>query len=380
MNTTFDREELQRYSRQITLPPVGVAGQEKLKAASVLVIGAGGLGSPAAMYLAAAGVGRLGIVDADEVDLSNLHRQIIHSSQRVGKSKVDSAAATLGAINPHVQIEPHPVRLTAENARELITPYDVVLDGTDNFATRYLVNDACVLLGKPNCYGSILKFEGQAAVFGLAGGPCYRCLYPTPPQAGFVPNCAEAGVFGVLPGVIGTIQATEAIKLILGIGEPLSGRLLTYDALKMRFRQLQIVRDSYCPVCGDDPTIRTLEEVAGACSATPASATISAASQSPWDVSVDDLKRRIDSGDAITILDVREPAEFEICNIGGTLIPMSVLPARFRKLDRSATYIVHCKSGMRSSTAVQLLRDFGFESVYNLNGGIDAWLQKFGRA
>ncbi|PQO45946.1 molybdopterin-synthase adenylyltransferase MoeB [Blastopirellula marina] len=376
MTTELSPEELERYDRQILLPQVGVTGQERLKNAAVLLIGTGGLGSPAAMYLAAAGVGRLGLVDGDVVSTSNLHRQIVHSSQRLGESKVESAAATLQSINPHIQIDLYPVRISAKNAAELIEPYDVVLDGTDNFATRYLVNDACVLLGKPNCYGSILKFEGQASVFGLPDGPCYRCLYPQPPQAGFVPSCAEAGVFGVLPGVIGTIQATEAIKLILGIGDSLAGKLLLYDALQMRFRQLQVAKDPDCPVCGTKPAITSLEETPAGCAANILQS--AAAMQSPWDVSVDELKRRQEAGEGFTVLDVREPSEFAACNLGGTLIPMSQLSARFRKLNKTATYIIHCKSGGRSSTAVQMLRDFGFESVFNLQGGIDAWLQEFG--
>jgi len=372
----LNQEELARYARHISLPEVGLEGQKRLKASSVLLVGAGGLGSPAALYLAAAGVGRIGIVDHDTVDASNLHRQILHGTHQVGLPKVASAAATLSAINPHVHVEQYQERLTPENARRLIEPYDLVLDGTDNFPTRYLVNDACVMLGKPNCYGSILRFEGQAALFGLPGGPCYRCLYPEPPRPGMVPSCAEGGVFGVLPGIIGTIQATEAIKLLLGLGTSLAGRMLLYDALEMRFRQLQIRRDTNCPVCGDRPSIRSLAWIAETCSLPTTHAT-SHASQSPWDITIEELKQWLDRGDSLVILDVREPGEYYAANLGGTLIPLGQFSARFRKLDRSATYVVHCKAGMRSAQAVTMLRDFGFAQAFNLQGGLDAWMQKY---
>lgn len=375
--SNLSRIELARYARQTILPEVGRDGQERLKAASVLLIGAGGLGSPAAMYLAAAGVGRIGIVDSDAVDLSNLQRQILHPTDRVGQSKVESAAATIASINPLVHVEPYRRRLTSDNARSLIEPYDIVLDGTDNFATRYLVNDACVLLGKPNCYGSILRFEGQASVFGYNGGPCYRCLYPSPPEAGFVPSCAEAGVFGVLPGVIGTIQATEGIKLILGAGESLSGRMLLYDALDLRFREVEVRRDPNCPVCGIHPTIHSLESIAETCSTNLPTQASGTQTQSPWDISVDQLKQYLDDGTAIEILDVREPSEHAAGNLGGTLIPLGELPRRLRKLDKSTTWIVHCHLGQRSASAVQMLRDFGFTRAFNLQGGIVAWLQKY---
>lgn len=364
----LSQKETSRYARHLTLPEVGVGGQEKLKAASVLIIGTGGLGSPVSLYLAAAGVGRIGIVDFDRVEYSNLQRQIIHGTEDVGRSKVDSAAETIASINPLIQIDKFDQAFTSENALRIASDYDIIIDGTDNFATRYLVNDVCVLLGKPNCYGSIFRFEGQASVFGLADGPCYRCLYPQPPQPGLIPNCAEGGVLGILPGIVGTIQATEAIKIILGIGECLSGRLLLLDALEMKFRELKVNRDKNCPVCGDDPTITELIDYEQFCGVLKASD-----SQSPWDIEPTELKRRMDVGDPLILLDVRESHEFDICNLAGTLIPLGDLNRRHGELDRSMPIIVHCKMGGRSAKAVQLLRDAGFADVSNLKGGITAW-------
>jgi adenylyltransferase/sulfurtransferase len=357
-------------------------GQRKLKAASVLCIGAGGLGSPAAMYLAAAGVGRLGIVDFDVVDFSNLQRQILHGTPDVGRPKLHSAKDRLTAINPEIHIETYETALSSKNALRLFRDYDVILDGTDNFPTRYLVNDACVLVGKPNAYGSIFRFEGQASVFAFPGGPCYRCLYPEPPPPGLVPSCAEGGVLGVLPGVIGTIQATEAIKLILGAGEPLVGRLLLYDAFRMRFRELKLRRDPDCPVCGDHPTIRELIDYEQFCGIAPAAAPPKAKTDLPAELetTVEDLKARIDRRDPVFILDVREPQEYQICRIpGSTLIPLGDLPNRAGELPSGAgapDIVVHCKSGARSAKAVRQLVDRGFTRVQNLKGGILAWIDR----
>ncbi|WP_182871015.1 molybdopterin-synthase adenylyltransferase MoeB [Stieleria mannarensis] len=362
------REETARYARHLTLPEVGTEGQVKLKSASVLVVGTGGLGSPVALYLAAAGVGRLGIIDFDRVEYSNLQRQIIHGSEDVGRPKVESAAESIGNVNPLIQIDRHDEAFTSANAMRIAADYDIVIDGTDNFATRYLVNDVCVLLGKPNCYGSIFRFEGQASVFGLPGGPCYRCLYPKPPDPGTIPNCAEGGVLGILPGIVGTLQATEAIKLILGIGESLSGRLLLLDALEMKFRELKVRRDPTCPLCGDAPTITAPIDYDQFCG-TPKQD----AAQSPWDIEPTELKRRLEAGQPLTILDVRKQHEYDICNLGGTLIPLDELPTRLDELDRTRPIVVHCKLGMRSAKAVQILRDAGFPDVSNLNGGIIRW-------
>ena len=366
-------DEMRRYSRHLIMPEVGVEGQRRLKAASVLCIGAGGLGSPAALYLAAAGIGRLGIVDFDAVDFSNLQRQILHGTSDVGRPKLQSARERLLAINPEVRIDAYETALTSKNALDLFRDYDVILDGTDNFPTRYLVNDACVLLGKPNAYGSIFRFEGQASVFGAPGGPCYRCLYPEPPPPGLVPSCAEGGVLGVLPGVIGTIQATEAIKLILGVGRPLVGRLLLYDAFNMSFRELKLRRDPDCPVCGDRPTVRALIDYDQFCGITPAAQAAPAVPET----SVDDLKARLDRGDRVFVLDVREPAEYQISRIAGsTLIPLGELPKRLAELPSGADapdIVVHCKMGGRSAKAVKQLIDAGFTRVQNLKGGILAW-------
>jgi molybdopterin/thiamine biosynthesis adenylyltransferase/rhodanese-related sulfurtransferase/proteasome lid subunit RPN8/RPN11/molybdopterin converting factor small subunit len=369
-------EEIKRYSRHLIMPEVGVDGQRRLKAASVLCIGAGGLGSPAALYLAAAGVGRLGIVDFDTVDFSNLHRQILHGTPDVGRPKLQSARDRLTAINPEIDVETYETALTSKNALDLFRDYDVILDGTDNFPTRYLVNDACVLLGKPNAYGSIFRFEGQASVFAAPGGPCYRCLYPEPPPPGLVPSCAEGGVLGVLPGVIGTIQATEAIKLILGVGQPLVGRLLLYDAFTMRFRELKLRRDPACSVCGDHPTVRALIDYDQFCGVAPAA---TAAAPIP-ETTVQDLKARLDRGDRVFVLDVREPNEYQICRIAGsTLIPLGELPKRLDELPAGADapdIVVHCKMGGRSAKAVRQLVDKGFTRVQNLKGGILEWIDQ----
>ncbi len=378
------KEELLRYSRHLIIPEVGTAGQKKLKAAKVLVIGAGGLGSPVGMYLAAAGVGTIGIVDFDVVDSTNLQRQILHSTGDVGRSKLDSARETLEGINPNVAIETYEERLTSENALKLFADYDVIVDGTDNFPTRYLVNDACVLLGKPNVYGSILRFDGQVSVFSARGrsvfggeaqrGPCYRCLYPTPPPPGLVPSCAEGGVLGVLPGIIGTLQALETIKLILGEGEPLIGRLVLFDALKFTFRELKLKRDPHCPICGENPTIHKLIDYEQFCGVKPPAAKETIDEQ--IEITVEQLKKRLDRGDDLFILDVREPHEYEIANIGAQLIPLSELPKRFQEINSSKEIIVHCKSGHRSARAAEFLRKKGFQKVKNLVGGIDAWSER----
>jgi adenylyltransferase/sulfurtransferase len=374
------RAEVERYSRHLTLPDVGVEGQQRLKRARVLCVGAGGLGSPAAMYLAAAGVGTIGLVDDDVVDVTNLHRQIIHGTSDVGRSKLDSAGDRLREINPFVRLERYAMRLDERNALDLVTAYDVVVDGTDNFPARYLVNDACVMARKPNAYGSISRFEGQASVFATARGPCYRCLHPEPPPAGLIPGCAEGGVLGVLPGIIGTIQATEAIKLILGIGEPLVGRFLLYDALRMRFRVIPLSKDRDCPVCGAAPTIRELrayEDVARCEPIDPQRTATMAPARMEGDMTVTELKARMDSGDAPIVIDVREPAEFEICRIpGAVLIPLSQLPSRLAELDPSKEIVLQCKVGGRSATATAYLRLAGFTHARNLTGGILAWIDQ----
>ncbi len=371
----LSNEEVQRYSRHLIMPEVGVDGQQKLKAARVLCIGAGGLGSPVAMYLAAAGVGTLGMVDFDVVDFSNLQRQIIHGTPDVGRLKLDSAKDRLHAINPTVQIECYHTALSSQNALTVLEPYDIVVDGTDNFPTRYLVNDACVLLGKPNVYGSIFRFEGQASVFATKDGPCYRCLYPEPPPPGLVPSCAEGGVLGVLPGIVGTIQATEAIKLIIGVGEPLIGRFLIFDALRMRFRELKLRRDPECPVCGDRPTVRELIDYEQFCGVAPAVQTSAPATVE--ETTVEELKRRFDAGDDTFLLDVREPQEYQICTIpGSTLIPLGDLSRRLSELEGRRNIVVHCKSGVRSAKAVKLLREAGFGDAVNLQGGILAWIDR----
>ena len=372
MSTDLTREELLRYSRHLILPEVGLEGQKKLKAASVLLVGAGGLGSPAALYLAAAGVGRIGIVDFDKVDASNLHRQIIHGTSDVGRSKLDSAAESILDINPNVQVDKHEVMLSSENALEIVKDYDIVVDGTDNFPTRYLVNDACVLLGKTNFYGSIFRFEGQATVFCAPGGPCYRCLYPEPPPPGMVPSCAEGGVLGVLPGIIGLIQATEAVKFILGKGRSLVGRLMLYDALDMSFRELRIKRDPNCPICGDNPTISALIDYNQFCGLP------SHPEPTGTEIEVTELKAMMSRKDAFALVDVREPDEFEVDRIpGSVLIPLGQVPERLSELDKTALTVVHCRSGMRSAKACTILREAGFQKVLNLKGGILEWNRNF---
>lgn len=375
---TLSFDEVQRYSRHLIIPEVGIEGQRRLKAAKVLCVGAGGLGSPATMYLAAAGVGTIGLVDFDVVDFSNLQRQILHGTPDVGRSKLLSARDRLTSINPGVRIETHEVALSSENAIDILTPYDIVVDGTDNFPTRYLVNDACVLLKKPNVYGSIYRFEGQASVFATEAGPCYRCLYPEPPPPGLVPSCAEGGVLGVLPGIIGTIQANEAIKLIVGIGEPLVGRFLIFDALRMRFRELKLCRDPECPVCGEQPTIRALIDYEQFCGVGQASATSVSLPETdvPFETTVEELKARLERGDVV-VVDVRELQEHRICRIAGSqLIPLGELPRRYQELDTTRDTVVHCKSGARSAKATSFLREKGFQRVQNLKGGILAWIDR----
>jgi len=369
-------DEIKRYSRHLILPEVGMDGQRALKAGKVLCIGAGGLGSPAAMYLAAAGVGTLGIVDFDVVDASNLQRQLLHGTNDIGRPKLDSAKDRLHDLNPNVHIETYETALSSANALKLFEPYDVILDGTDNFPTRYLVNDACVILGKPNAYGSIFRFEGQASVFGVKNGPCYRCLYPEPPPPGLVPSCAEGGVLGVLPGIIGTIQATETIKLLLGVGETLVGRFMIFDALRMRFRELKLRKDPECPVCGEHPTVTELIDYEQFCGlrAEPAE---TGASTMADEVTPSELKQELDAGQPVVIVDVREPQEYQINRIqGSVLIPLGELPQRYEELDRNATIVCQCKSGARSAKATAFLRTMGFGNVRNLTGGILGWIDQ----
>jgi molybdopterin/thiamine biosynthesis adenylyltransferase/rhodanese-related sulfurtransferase/molybdopterin converting factor small subunit len=373
---TLTNDEVKRYSRHLIMPEVGVDGQRKLKAAKVLCIGAGGLGSPVAMYLAAAGVGTIGLVDFDVVDFSNLQRQILHSTPDVGIPKLTSAKNKLNALNPEVEIRTHEVALSSQNALQLFEPYDIIVDGTDNFPTRYLVNDACVLLGKPNAYGSIFRFEGQASVFATKNGPCYRCLYPEPPPPGLVPSCAEGGVLGVLPGMIGIIQATETVKLIMGIGEPLIGRFLIYDALRMKFRELKLRKDPDCPVCGTHPTVTKLIDYEQFCGITPA-APEPAKVNNATELTSLELKHRLDRGDRLTIVDVREPNELQINRIQGSLhIPLGDIPKRYNELDPDAEYVMQCKSGVRSGKAADFLRSVGFKRVLNLKGGILGWIDQ----
>ena len=374
----LDADEVRRYSRHLILPEVGMEGQKKLKAARVLCIGAGGLGSPVAMYLAAAGVGTIGIVDFDVVDFSNLQRQILHGTPDVGRPKLDSAADRLQALNPHVKVVKYETALTSQNALQLFKGYDVIVDGTDNFPTRYLVNDACVLLGIPNAYGSIFRFEGQASVFGAKEGPCYRCLYPEPPPPGLVPSCAEGGVLGVLPGIVGCIQANETIKLILGIGEPLIGRFLVFDSLRMKFRELKLRKDPDCPVCGTHPTVTELIDYEQFCGVAPAQvAAAEPAGGTATEITVKELKARKDRGEDVFVLDVREPHEYEINRIpGSTLIPLGDLGERFVELDANREIVTQCKSGMRSARAAAFLREHGFKNVKNLKGGILAWVDQ----
>jgi adenylyltransferase/sulfurtransferase len=370
---SLTNDEILRYSRHLIMPEVGMEGQLKLKAAKVLCIGAGGLGSPLALYLGAAGVGTLGLVDFDVVDYTNLQRQIIHRTEDVGRPKLDSAADKLKAMNPFLNIKKFNTHLSSDNALEIFKDFDIIADGTDNFPTRYLTNDACVISGKPNVYASIFRFEGQASVFGMPDGPCYRCLYPEPPPPGLVPSCAEGGVLGILPGLLGVIQATEVIKLILGSGDPLIGRLLLVDALGMKFRELKLRKNPDCPVCGKNPTIKKLIDYQEFCGIrgeeAPAEVTTS-------EMQVEELKQRLDRGDDLFILDVREPHEYQICNIGGHLIPLGDLPRRVNELDTSKEIVAHCRSGVRSAKAVNFLRQAGFKKVHNLAGGILAWADR----
>jgi len=376
MGEPLTNDEVKRYSRHLIMPEVGVDGQRKLKASKVLCIGAGGLGSPVAMYLAAAGVGTLGIVDFDTVDFSNLQRQILHGTPDVGRSKLASAKDKLHALNPEIDIQTYEVALSSQNAMQLFAPYDVVVDGTDNFPTRYLVNDACVLLGKPNAYGSIFRFEGQASVFATKDGPCYRCLYPEPPPPGLVPSCAEGGVLGVLPGLIGMVQATEAVKLIMGIGEPLIGRFLIYDALRMRFRELKLRKDPDCPVCGTHPTVTKLIDYEQFCGITPAAPEPIPVNHATEITSLE-LKQRLDRGDRLKIIDVREPNEYQINRIPGSeLIPLGDIPKRYGELNPEDELVMQCKSGVRSGKAADFLRSVGFRRVLNLKGGILDWIDK----
>ncbi|HVB34412.1 MAG TPA: molybdopterin-synthase adenylyltransferase MoeB [Patescibacteria group bacterium] len=368
---SLSKEEILRYSRHLIMPEVGMEGQLKLKQAKVLLIGSGGLGAPLALYLAAAGVGRLGLVDFDRVDFSNLQRQVLYGTSDVGKPKLEAARHRLADLNPTIQVDGYETQLTSENALEILRPYDIIVDGTDNFPTRYLVNDASVLLGKPNVYGSIFRFEGQVSVFGMPGGPCYRCLYPEPPPPGLVPSCAEGGVLGVLPGIVGSLQAMEVLKLILGIGNPLAGRLLLFDGLEMSFRELKLRKNPECPLCGEHATIKNLIDYYEFCGvrgeeAPPPDLDVA-------EMSVGELDQRLKRGEQIFILDVREPHEYQICNIGGYLIPLGDLPRRVQEVDSSAAIVVHCRSGVRSAKAVDFLRQAGFRRVWNLKGGILAW-------
>ncbi len=373
---SLSKDEILRYSRHLIMPEVGMEGQLKLKKARVLLVGAGGLGAPLGLYLAAAGVGKIGMVDFDVVDFTNLQRQVIHGTKDVGKRKLESAFETMADIHPYVELVGHETALSSDNAMEIFQDYDIIVDGTDNFPTRYLVNDACVLLNKPNVYGSIFRFEGQATVFAYEGGPCYRCLYPEPPPPGLVPSCAEGGVLGILPGTIGLIQATETVKLILGAGDPLVGRLLLFDALGMRFRELKLRKNPDCPVCGEHRTVTKLIDYVQFCGVPhqegPAEPVVTSG-----DIEAPELKAKLDRGDKFTLIDVREPHEFQICRIPGSiLIPLGELPKRVGELDQNAEIVAHCKSGARSAKAVDFLKQAGFRKVRNMKGGILAWSDK----
>jgi adenylyltransferase/sulfurtransferase len=375
----LNNDEIRRYSRHLILPEVGLAGQKKIKATSVLCIGAGGLGSPISMYIAAAGIGKIGIVDFDTVDYSNLQRQILHTDADVGRPKAQSAKETIHGINPHCEVVIHNTRITSKNALDLIRSYDIVVDGTDNFPTRYLTNDACVILKKPNVYGSIFRFEGQASVFAPhLGGPCYRCLYPEPPPPGMVPSCAEGGVLGVLPGIIGCIQATEILKLALGKGMTLVGRLLLFNALDMKFRELKLRRDPQCPVCGEHPTIKELIDYETFCGIVPEPEN----QENPDEVTVQDMKQALDNPAlGIRVVDVREPDEYEIAKVAGVpLLPLSQLTERFTELDPNQQYYLHCKAGVRSLKALNFLRQQGFKYVKSVKGGITAWSDEIDRS
>jgi len=367
----LSKEEILRYSRHLIMPEVGMEGQLKLKQAKVLLIGTGGLGAPLGLYLAAAGVGKLGLVDFDVVDFTNLQRQVTFGTSDVGRPKIVAARERLANMNPNIEIQAFETKLSSQNALELFQDFDIIVDGTDNFPTRYLVNDACILLGKPNVYGSIFRFEGQATVFGAPGGPCYRCLYPEPPPPGLVPSCAEGGVLGVLPGIVGTIQAMETIKLILGSGDSLAGRLLLFDALGMKFRELKLRKNPACPVCGENRTIHKLIDYYEFCGIRGEEAPAPAA-QVP-EITPRELKARLDRGDDLFVLDVREAHEFQICNLQGHLIPLGEVPRRVQELDSSREIVVHCKSGKRSAEAAEFLRKAGFRKIWNLKGGILAW-------
>jgi molybdopterin/thiamine biosynthesis adenylyltransferase/rhodanese-related sulfurtransferase len=369
MRDRLSHDEMLRYSRHLIMPEVTMEGQLALKSASVLIIGIGGLGAPLSLYLAAAGVGRLGLVDFDTVDLTNLQRQVVFGTSDIGKPKIDAAVSRLRDLNPDIDIIPYNTRLTRDNALEILDGYDIVADGSDNFPTRYLVNDACILLGKPNVHGSVFRFEGQASVFGLHDGPCYRCLYPEPPAPGLIPSCAEGGVLGVLPGIVGSIQAVETIKLILGTGGVLSGRLLLFDALKMTFRELDIQKSPECPICGPNKTIHALVDYGEFCGASPESESQAGIPE----ITAVELKTKIDAGDKPFLLDVREPHEYLICHLDGFLVPLAELSSRIHELDSSREIVVYCSSGARSASAVQFLRRAGFENVRHLRGGIFAW-------
>ncbi|MBV9126738.1 MAG: molybdopterin-synthase adenylyltransferase MoeB [Verrucomicrobia bacterium] len=375
---TFSNDEIARYSRHLIMPEVTLVGQKKLKAAKVLCIGTGGLGSPIALYLAAAGIGTLGLVDFDVVDFSNLQRQILHGTRDVGRKKLQSARDRIKEINPNVQVVLHDALFTSENAREIVAPYDLVIDGTDNFPTRYLSNDICVFLRKPNIYGSIFRFDGQATVFAPhLGGPCYRCMFPEPPPPGMVPSCAEGGVLGVLPGIVGVIQAIEAIKLLVGIGEPLIGRLVHFDALKLKFREFKLRRDPHCPVCGEQPTVTELIDYEQFCGVPQAAAAEAAEAPVP-EIGVAELKRRLDTGSHdFLLLDVREPYEYDIARIpGAKLIPLGELPSRMSELDSAQEILIHCKTGRRSAQALRQLQEAGFGKLQNVAGGIQAWSEE----
>jgi molybdopterin/thiamine biosynthesis adenylyltransferase/rhodanese-related sulfurtransferase len=367
----LSKEEVLRYSRHLIMPEVGMEGQLKLKQAKVLCIGTGGLGAPLGLYLAAAGVGRIGVVDFDSVDYTNLQRQVLFGTSDVGQPKIEAAARRLRDLNPEIQIDTFETRLSSENALDVFKDYDVIVDGTDNFPTRYLVNDACVLLAKPNVYGSIFRFEGQITVFGYPGGPCYRCLYPEPPPPGLVPSCAEGGVLGVLPGIVGTLQAAEALKLIIGRGESLIGRLLLFDALGMRFRELKLRKNPECPVCGEHRTVTKLIDYDQFCGIRGEEAAMTTANVP--EITPRELKLRLDRGDDLFILDVREMHEYQICNLRGHLIPLGELSRRVHELDSSREIVAHCRSGKRSADAVEFLRKAGFRKIWNLKGGILAW-------
>jgi len=369
--TSLSNQEILRYSRHLIMPEVGMEGQLKLKNAKVLLIGTGGLGAPLGLYLAAAGVGKLGLVDFDVVDFTNLQRQVTFGTSDVGKHKSAAARARLSNLNPDIEIQSFEAQLTSANALELFKDFDIIVDGTDNFPTRYLVNDACILLGKPNVYGSIFRFEGQVTVFGMPDGPCYRCLYPEPPPPGLVPSCAEGGVLGVLPGIVGSIQAMETIKLILGSGENLVGRLLLFDALGMKFRELRLRKNPDCPMCGNHPTIRHLIDYYEFCGVRGEEAP--APNVQVPEITPRELKARLDQGDDLYILDVREPHEYQICNLKGHLLPLGELPRRVHELDSSREIVAHCRSGKRSAEAVDFLRKAGFRKIHNLKGGILAW-------